>query len=105
MAKLKTALLFLLQSATVGLAAAFVVVYLFPGLLDESRRPGGGSPASFASAVTSTAPSVSPVASPVSSTVATLTSELDHVTSMPDIEAPVSSSAMKKSGRFAGSSK
>ena len=58
MAKLKTALLFLLQSATVGLAAAFVVVYLFPGLLDESRRPGGSSPASFADAVTSTAPAV-----------------------------------------------
>jgi len=57
MARLKTALVFFLQSATVGLAAAFVVVYLFPGLLGE-EGPERGHPASYASAVSSTAPAV-----------------------------------------------
>jgi serine peptidase DegS len=57
MARLKTALVFFLQSATVGLAAAFVVVYLFPGLLGPDA-PGRGQPASYAPAVSSTAPAV-----------------------------------------------
>jgi serine peptidase DegS len=58
MPQFKTTLLFLLQSATVGLAAAFVVVYLFPGVLDGVRRPAGGAAGSYADAVTSTAPAV-----------------------------------------------
>ena len=55
MAKLRTTLVFLLQSATVGLAAAFVVVYLFPNLLNEDN---GAAAYSYAKAVTSTAPAI-----------------------------------------------
>jgi serine peptidase DegS len=58
MPQLKTALLFILQSATVGLAAAFVVVYLFPGLLDGVRTTARGGAGSYADAVSSTAPAV-----------------------------------------------
>jgi serine protease DegS len=58
MPQLKTALLFILQSATVGLAAAFVVVYLFPGLVGDAPGLTREFPASFADAVRSTAPAV-----------------------------------------------
>jgi len=58
MSGLSTALAFLLRSATVGLAAAFLVVYLFPELLPGSDRQPTSGPASYASAVTSTAPAV-----------------------------------------------
>jgi serine peptidase DegS len=59
MARLRTALIFVLQSATVGLAAAFVVVYLFPDLLDRQGRPlAAAPPYSYAAAVTSTAPAI-----------------------------------------------
>jgi serine protease DegS len=51
---------FLLQSAVLGLAAAFVVVLLFPGLLpqDHPLRNGGSGTDSYASAVAATAPAV-----------------------------------------------
>ncbi len=59
MTRLRTILVFILQSATVGLAAAFIVVYLFPGLLDGSNGSGRQAPTlSYASAVTSTAPAI-----------------------------------------------
>ncbi len=53
---------FVLKSATVGLAAAFLLVYLAPGLLPEGHParlsgPGAGVP-SYAPAVTVTAPAV-----------------------------------------------
>jgi len=51
---------FLIQSAVVGLAAAFVIVYLFPGLLPAGHplRGGGSGPDSYANAVAATAPAV-----------------------------------------------
>ena len=51
---------FLLQSAVAGLAAAFVVVLLFPGLLPTGHplRGGSSAPESYAAAVTATAPAV-----------------------------------------------
>jgi serine peptidase DegS len=59
MARLRTALIFLLQSATVGLAAAFVVVYLFPDLLDKGDGTSNGVPVySYADAVRTTAPAI-----------------------------------------------
>jgi serine protease DegS len=58
MARLRTILLFILQSATVGLAAAFVVVYLFPGLLPGREGPAATGPASYSAAVTAAAPAV-----------------------------------------------
>jgi serine peptidase DegS len=59
MARLSTALIFLLQSATVGLAAAFVVVYLFPNLLGSDNGTASRVPVySYAAAVTSTAPAI-----------------------------------------------
>jgi serine protease DegS len=60
MGSLRHTLTFLFQSAVVGLAAAFVVVYLFPGLLPEGHplRAGGGGPDSYSAAVASTAPAV-----------------------------------------------
>ncbi len=56
MSRLITAIKFVLQSATVGLAAAFVAVYLFPDLLPG--RATGPAPSSYADAVISTAPAV-----------------------------------------------
>jgi serine protease DegS len=60
MGSLRHTLTFLFQSAVVGLAAAFLVVYLFPGLLPEGHplRAGGGGPDSYSAAVASTAPAV-----------------------------------------------
>ena len=62
MGSLKTALRFFLQSATVGLAAAFIVVYLFPGLLPDGHPLRAGrsaaGPDTYAAAVTATAPAV-----------------------------------------------
>jgi len=51
---------FLIQSAVVGLAAAFVIVYLFPALLPMGHplRGGGAGPDSYANAVAATAPAV-----------------------------------------------
>ena len=57
MANFKSAFVFILQSIVVGLAVAFVVVLvrpdLMPGIAEESREP-----ASFADAVSLSAPSV-----------------------------------------------
>jgi Do/DeqQ family serine protease len=50
-------LIFLLQSVTVGLAVAFVVVYLHPELLDNGAG-GASAPGSYAQAVQRTAPAV-----------------------------------------------
>jgi serine protease DegS len=51
---------FIARSAIVGLAAAFVIVYLFPGLLPVGHplRAGENGPDSYASAVAVTAPAV-----------------------------------------------
>jgi serine protease DegS len=51
---------FLFRSAIVGLAAAFVVVYLFPGLLPAGHplRAGESASESYAAAVAVTAPAV-----------------------------------------------
>jgi len=59
-ARYKSALIFLLQSVVVGLAAAFVVVLLRPGLLPYggTLTAGGPRPASYADAVDISAPSV-----------------------------------------------
>ena len=64
MARLKPVLMFLLQSAIVGLAAAFVVVLVRPQLLPTigpARNGLGGGPASYADAVDIAAPSVANV--------------------------------------------
>lgn len=60
MASLKKIIPFLLQSITLGLALAFVVVWLRPDLLGNTRpaATGNGTPGSFSSAVRATAPSV-----------------------------------------------
>ncbi len=58
MARFRTALIFILQSAIVGLAAAFVVVYLFPELVAGDAGSRRDSRASYASAVTAAAPAV-----------------------------------------------
>jgi len=58
MARVRTALIFILQSAIVGLAAAFVVVYLFPELVASDARSGRDRRASYAVAVTAAAPAV-----------------------------------------------
>ncbi len=57
MKKFAKLLIFLLQSVTVGLAVAFVAVYLHPELLDGQTSVGGGA-ASYATAVQRTAPAV-----------------------------------------------
>lgn len=59
MGKSRQTLTFLFRSAVAGLAAAFVVVLLFPQLL-PSHHPlrGGTSPYSFAAAVAASAPAV-----------------------------------------------
>jgi serine protease DegS len=51
---------FLVQSAVVGLAAAFVVVFLFPELLPAGHplRGGAAGPDSYATAVAATAPAI-----------------------------------------------
>ena len=51
---------FLLQSAVAGLAVAFVLVFLFPGLLPSSHplRGAASAPESYAAAVAATAPAV-----------------------------------------------
>jgi serine protease DegS len=50
---------FLVKSAVLGLAAAFVVVFLFPGLLPAGHPlRGGGAADSYAAAVAATAPAV-----------------------------------------------
>lgn len=64
MARLKPALIFLLQSIVVGLAAAFVVVLLRPELLPalgNGTSPSEGAPASYADAVDISGPSVANV--------------------------------------------
>lgn len=60
MGSLRLTLKFLIQSAVVGLAAAFVVVYLFPGLLPAGHplRSGSAGAGSYAKAVAATAPAV-----------------------------------------------
>jgi serine protease DegS len=60
MGSLRHTLTFVLQAGVVGLAAAFVVVYLFPGLLPVGHplRGGGQNAESYAIAVTATAPAV-----------------------------------------------
>jgi len=59
-ARLKPALLFLLQSVCIGLAAAFVVVFLRPDLLPLAggAPPVSAGPASYADAVDVSAPAV-----------------------------------------------
>jgi len=58
MARLRTLIVFIIQSATAGLAAAFVAVYLFPGLLPDRLSRTAAGPASYADAVSLTAPAV-----------------------------------------------
>jgi serine peptidase DegS len=58
MSRLRTALVFMLQSATVGLAAAFVVVYLFPSLLPDRGQAPPIPGTSYANAVSAAAPAV-----------------------------------------------
>ena len=58
MARLRTLIVFVIQSATAGLAAAFVAVYLFPGLLPERLARPAATPTSYAGAVAATAPAV-----------------------------------------------
>ena len=58
MARMKTALLFLLQSIVAGLAVAFVVVLIRPDLLPSVGSGEERPPASFADAVDVSAPSV-----------------------------------------------
>jgi serine protease DegS len=60
MGSLRQTLKFLIQSAVVGLAAAFVIVYLFPGLLPAGHPLRSSSPGadSYAKAVAATAPAV-----------------------------------------------
>jgi serine protease DegS len=58
MAQLRTAVIFVLQSATIGLAAAFVVVYLFPGLIPDRGSLPAGARMSYAEAVSTAAPAV-----------------------------------------------
>jgi serine protease DegS len=52
--------MFLLQSVAFGLAAAFILVFLFPQLLplEHPMRGGAASPDSYATAVAATAPAV-----------------------------------------------
>ena len=64
MARLKSALIFLLQSVVVGLAAAFIVVLLRPELLPALGNHSGVNgrpPASYADAVDISGPSVANV--------------------------------------------
>ena len=55
---MKSALLFLLQSAVAGLAVAFIVVLIRPELLPSLRSLNAGTPASYADAVEASTPSV-----------------------------------------------
>jgi len=61
--RLKSALLFLLQSIVAGLAVAFIVVLVRPDLLPSLRPAEAGGPASYADAVDASAPSVVTVVS------------------------------------------
>ena len=63
MTRLKSALLFLLQSIVAGLAVAFIVVLVRPDLLPSLRPADTGGPASYADAVDASAPSVVTVVS------------------------------------------
>ena len=63
MTRVKSALLFLLQSIVAGLAVAFIVVLVRPDLLPSLQTPGSGGPASYANAVDASAPSVVTVVS------------------------------------------
>ena len=63
MTRVKSALLFLLQSIVAGLAVAFVVVLVRPDLLPSLRAPESAAPASYADAVGASAPSVVTVVS------------------------------------------
>lgn len=58
MTGLKSALIFLLQSFVVGLAAAFVVVLVRPDLMPDIGSRASGPPISYADAVELSAPSV-----------------------------------------------
>ena len=58
MARLKSALLFVLQSIVVGLAVAFLVVLVRPDLLPAIGTRGNAAPASYADAVDISAPAV-----------------------------------------------
>lgn len=60
MRSLKSVVAFLLQSIVVGLAVAFLVVLVRPGLMPDLGQPGG-QPASYASAIEESAPSVANV--------------------------------------------
>lgn len=60
MAGIKSALLFVLQSIVVGLAVAFLVVLIRPDLL-PSIGTGNGAPATYADAVSISAPAVASV--------------------------------------------
>ena len=57
-AGLKSALIFLLQSIVVGLAAAFIVVLVRPDLMPALGGSTNGSPASYADAIDISAPAV-----------------------------------------------
>lgn len=61
MADLRSGLVFTLQSIVVGLAVAFVVVFVRPDLLPSIRPAQSGQPASYADAVDLSAPSVATV--------------------------------------------
>ena len=63
MTRVKSALLFLLQSIVAGLAVAFVVVLVRPDLLPSLRPAEAGGPASYADAVDASAPAVVTVVS------------------------------------------
>ena len=61
MSRLKSALLFILQSIVAGLAVAFVVVLIRPDLLPALADSGANAPASYADAVDLSAPAVANV--------------------------------------------
>jgi len=58
MAQLRTAIIFVIQAAIIGLAAAFVVVYLFPGLVSDRADVPVGARLTYADAVATAAPAV-----------------------------------------------
>ncbi len=63
MTRVKSALLFLLQSIVAGLAVAFIVILVRPDLLPSLRPPEASGAASYANAVEASAPSVVTVVS------------------------------------------
>lgn len=61
MSRVKSILLFVVQSVVVGLAAAFLVVLFRPDLLPTIGSPGNLAPASYADAVDISAPAVAAI--------------------------------------------